>query len=325
MHRWLNNWSVMIAPSDGRGQARTFILTRQFIRWGLGGGLALAMLTLGIGGWGIHQMNRLDQSYEASSTLVAEIERARIRIAELDHKLSAEQGQHHAIVESLAREVGQAQARLARMESFGSRLVDVAGLEEGEFDFSTEPAVGGPNLPSINTTDSLASALPSALNDLLTRTQAVSEQIDLLGTFLEVDQLRQSTQPGRWPTDGGYVSSPFGHRISPFDGSDGYHFGVDIANHLGASVRASADGIVTYAGPRYGYGFLVEIDHGGGLKTRYGHNSKILVKVGQRVAAGEQIAAVGSTGHSTGPHIHFEVLHGGRAVNPMPYLRQAKN
>lgn len=128
-----------------------------------------------------------------------------------------------------------------------------------------------------------------------------------------------SATPSLWPVKG-WVTSDFGYRRSPFGYRPDFHNGMDIASQVGTAVVASADGIVTYANYKGGLGKAVIIDHGFGVKTVYGHNSGLLVREGQRVTKGTPIALVGSTGHSTGPHCHFEVRIDGVAVDPMPFL-----
>jgi murein DD-endopeptidase MepM/ murein hydrolase activator NlpD len=117
-----------------------------------------------------------------------------------------------------------------------------------------------------------------------------------------------------WPVATHQINSGFGTR------SDGFHEGLDIGASMGTTVKASAAGTVVYAGWATGYGYLVEIDHAGGYQTRYGHNSKLLVQVGQKVAQGQAISISGSTGNSTGPHLHFEIRKNGTAVNPRTLL-----
>lgn len=126
--------------------------------------------------------------------------------------------------------------------------------------------------------------------------------------------------PGRYPVAGGYSGSPFGNRIDPFTRRLNFHSGVDVVASTGTPILAAAGGRVIHAGPKMQYGNAVEIDHGNGFITRYGHASKVGVRVGQIVLPREHIADVGSTGRSTGPHLHFEVLVGGTQVNPADYL-----
>ena len=126
------------------------------------------------------------------------------------------------------------------------------------------------------------------------------------------------------PVAHGYIASGFGGRADPLDGHSAFHSGIDFDAPMGSAVTAVADGVVTWAGVRSGYGNVIEIDHGNGYMTRYAHNSELVARVGQRVHAGETIAKVGSTGRSTGPHCHFEVWLNGRAVNPMAYVKSSR-
>lgn len=125
--------------------------------------------------------------------------------------------------------------------------------------------------------------------------------------------------PSIWPV-GGVVTSTFGWRTSPFGDGSELHSGIDIAIHAGAPVVATADGRVTQSGPTGGYGNLVQIDHGNGLTTLYGHNSQVAVTVGQQVKKGQVISYAGSTGRSTGPHVHYEIRQHDTAIDPWRYL-----
>ena len=139
----------------------------------------------------------------------------------------------------------------------------------------------------------------------------------------ELDHYRAFNQktPLAEPVRGARMTSRFGSRSDPFLGRKAFHSGLDLATHRGASVESSASGTVIRAGWAGGYGQMIEIDHGDGLVTRYGHLSKILVQKGQSVEQGDPIGAVGSTGRSTGPHLHYEIHENGKAIDPQRYLR----
>lgn len=122
------------------------------------------------------------------------------------------------------------------------------------------------------------------------------------------------------PANASYISSGFGYRSDPFNGSAALHSGLDFAGPMGAPIYAAAQGVVSFAGTRHGYGNCIEIDHGNGLMTRYAHMSAFGARVGQKVAAGDRIGAIGSSGRSTGPHLHFEVRVNDQPVNPRPFL-----
>ncbi|MBN1105349.1 MAG: M23 family metallopeptidase [Deltaproteobacteria bacterium] len=140
-----------------------------------------------------------------------------------------------------------------------------------------------------------------------------------LSRFLDTQRSILSCTPSIWPTKG-WVSSTFGYRLSPFTNEREFHSGLDISNRTHSPILAPADGIVAEAGTDYGYGRIVQINHGYGLRTKYAHLEKILVKVGQHVKRGQQIATVGSSGRTTGPHLHYEVHLNGVPVDPLRYI-----
>jgi murein DD-endopeptidase MepM/ murein hydrolase activator NlpD len=140
-----------------------------------------------------------------------------------------------------------------------------------------------------------------------------------LANYIEEQEFLFQSTPSGSPVEG-WISSKFDFRFSPFTGRLVFHEGLDIAAPFGSPVRASAKGIVIFSGYKQGYGYLVTIDHGYGFVTRYGHNSRLTVREGDFVQRGERIALVGSTGHSTGPHVHYEVLINGIPVNPLNFM-----
>jgi len=145
-------------------------------------------------------------------------------------------------------------------------------------------------------------------------------QFSALESVLLGRQLSAEVRPNGRPVMGGYISSYFGERMDPFNGEEAFHKGLDFAGDRGSDVLAVAQGVVTWAGPREGYGVLVEVTHGNGYVTRYAHNSRALVATGDTVQRGQAVAVVGSTGRSTGPHVHFEVLRNGRQIDPMAFI-----
>ena len=146
------------------------------------------------------------------------------------------------------------------------------------------------------------------------------QKLSVLETLLMNRSLRQRVMPSGRPVTSGWLSSKFGTRADPITGKQEYHKGVDFAAEEGSDVISVGDGVVTWSGKRSGYGNLVEVSHGNGYTTRYAHNRKLLVGTGDTVKKGQLIASVGSTGRSTGPHVHFEVLHNGKAVDPAKYV-----
>jgi len=221
---------------------------------------------------------------------------------------------------ALAQRLGHMQAELLRLNALGERLAKMTGLDKREFDFKAAPAMGGPeaarNLASVTVPDFL-----KQLEMVSGQIGRKSERLAALESSLIDKHLHAAMHPVGWPTDGGWVSSGFGLRSDPFTGRTAYHEGVDIASRFGSVIRAMGGGIVSHAGPKDGYGLTLEISHGNGYITRYAHCKALLVRVGDRVAKGQDVAQVGSSGRSTGPHLHFEVLRDGRAVNPSAYLK----
>jgi len=227
----------------------------------------------------------------------------------------------------LAARVGQVNAQMLRLNALGKRLTEMAHLDKGEFNFDTPPPQGGPEGESVVDVDGdihQTSTAAGQLGDVLERLQGQlidrERQLVILETFITARQLTKLAVPSGTPLFGSYISSEFGRRVDPFTGMLAFHPGVDLAASEGAQVHSVAPGIVTWAGERAGYGKLVEINHGNGYVTRYAHNSRVLVHVGDKINKGQSVSQVGSTGRSTGPHLHFEVLKNGQTVNPVSYL-----
>ncbi|RMG29509.1 MAG: M23 family metallopeptidase [Gammaproteobacteria bacterium] len=238
--------------------------------------------------------------------------RERARVREEKQRLQAD-------LDALALRLGRLQGEVLRLEGLGERLVEVAKLDRGEFDFEHPPGQGGPerrsSLPRSDTREMLA-----ALGRIEARLAGYELQFRALESVLADRELKRAVRLAGRPVRHGWISSGYGRRTDPFTGRPAWHSGVDIAGKYGTEVVAVAAGVVTWAGERAGYGKLVEINHGNGYVTRYGHNSVLLVKKGDRVEKGQAIARMGSTGRSTGPHVHFEVLYHGRTVNPARFL-----
>ena len=223
-------------------------------------------------------------------------------------------------VAALATRVGRMQAQLIRLDALGRQLTEVAKLDRGEFNFDRPPAVGGPRSetgagPVVPALDAMLDSVGAAIDDR-------GRQLTALQNLILTRELARQIVPGGRPVESGYISSLYGQRTDPFDGRNAFHQGLDFAGTAGTRVLAVADGIVSYAGVDGGYGRLIEITHGNGYITRYAHNAKLLVQQGQTVKRGDPIALMGSTGRSTGPHLHFEVLRDGRPVNPLSFVRR---
>ncbi len=225
-------------------------------------------------------------------------------------------------IDALALRLGEMQAHVIRLDALGERLTEMAHLDKSEFSFEQTPAQGGPEElsgESFKIPDFLQ-ALERLDQQLIDREQ----KLGMLESTLMNRRLQAEVLPAGRPTKSGWISSFFGIRTDPFTGRPTRHKGIDIAGRLGSEVVAVASGVVTWSGQRYGYGNLVEINHGNGYVTRYAHNKENLVEVGQTVKKGEQIAKMGTSGRSTGPHVHFEVLINGRQVDPVKFVRSAQ-
>lgn len=225
-------------------------------------------------------------------------------------------------IDALSAKVGALQAHITRLDALGQLLTRMAGLKHGEFNFSVPPAEGGPEVSAPLQHVGLPDFLDN-LNQLSKQINSREQQLTVLEGLLMNRAVQLQAQPSGPPVVEGYESSPFGMRIDPFTGELSFHPGIDFAGPEGEPIKAVAAGVVTWAGPRDGYGDMVEIDHGNGYATLYGHSEKLLVHVGEVVKKGQEIALLGSTGRSTGPHVHFEVLYNGKPVNPAKFVNSA--
>jgi murein DD-endopeptidase MepM/ murein hydrolase activator NlpD len=222
-------------------------------------------------------------------------------------------------VDALAMRLGVMNAHVIRLNALGKRLTQMAHINSHEFDFDGDPPQGGSESDGVGPGAQVPD-LTSMIDDLGRRIDSRSGQFAALENVILGRQLSLEIKPSGRPVREGYISSYFGERMDPFNGEDAFHKGVDFASDAGADVLAVASGIVTWSGPREGYGNLVEVNHGNGYITRYAHAARTLVTVGDEVERGQALAVVGSTGRSTGPHLHFEVLKDGRQIDPMAFV-----
>ena len=210
-------------------------------------------------------------------------------------------------------------AHVVRLDALGARLTQMAGLKDGEFDFSSQPSLGGPEEPLPASDSYKIKGVVGALDVLDQQLADRRRQLGALEEMLLSSKLRDEVHPEGRPVTAGYVSSQFGSRTDPFTGRLAFHKGIDFAGRAGAVV-AVASGVVIWSGPRYGYGDMVEINHGNGYVTRYAHNADNLVAIGDTVRRGQVIARMGDTGRATGPNLHFEVLLNDKVVDPLTYI-----
>lgn len=244
------------------------------------------------------------------------------RLAEQQKEV--EQIRHNARdeVDALTARLAELQSRITRLDALGRKLIDVSRIDAEEFDFDSTPGVGGPEPAEDDSRESYrVTDVSEAIDRLERRLKNREHQLVVLEEVLAGREFNAVTTPTGRPIQKGWLSSPFGYREDPFTGKRAWHAGIDFAGKAGSNVIAVAGGVVTHAGKRWGYGHLVEITHGNGYVTRYAHNSEMLVEEGQVVRPGDAIAKMGSSGRSTGPHVHFEVLKDGEAVNPWEFVQ----
>ena len=225
-----------------------------------------------------------------------------------------------ADLSALAGSVGRIEAQLTRLDAVAERVVKTTKLDAEEFDFRNPPALGGPYS---------ARSDPPQWNELLHNLTALRGEIELrdarlttLESLMLDKQMQDDMQPTGQPVNDGWISSGYGYRTDPVTGRREFHDGVDFAGKTGQNVRAAAAGVVIWAGKRWGYGNLVEINHGNGYITRYAHNRANLVSLGEKVEKNQPVALLGATGRATGPHVHFEVVFNSETINPWKFVQK---
>ena len=218
-----------------------------------------------------------------------------------------------------AKQAGMLQARLARLEALGSRLADVADFSE-DFDFYTIPAIGGPDQPLNEPGNGVSGDVLATLSQLNLHLDRREQELKAIDELLKNRQLERDRYLAGEPVASGWLSSRYGRRTDPFHGRVSFHRGMDYAGKEGTDILAVAAGVVVWSGEHFGYGNMVEINHGNGFVTRYAHNKVNNVKIGEIVEKGQVIAQMGSTGRATGTHLHFEVIKNGRHVDPRSYV-----
>ena len=270
----------------------------------LGGVFALGMQL----GRGSHERGVLGDTLRFGSLLT-----------EQKHQLADLRQQLQLRVDAMAMRLGAVNAHVIRLNALGKRLTEMADIDSREFNFEGDPPSGGPEGDS----DGVSAQIPdltAMLSQLEQRVNSRDSQLAALENVILARELKAEIHPEGRPVARGFISSYFGARADPFDGREAFHKGVDFAGSIGDKVVAVAAGVVTWAGERSGFGKLIEVSHGDGFVTRYAHNQRTLVSVGETVKRGEAVALMGSTGHSTGPHVHFEVLRNGRQVDPLSFI-----
>jgi murein DD-endopeptidase MepM/ murein hydrolase activator NlpD len=260
----------------------------------------------------------LQPSFGSASTEQSLVAEWQAKLSEQQSELESLREKSAAEAQAVGRQLARMQARLLRMEALGSRVTQMAELDEGEFSFDEPVALGGP-VAAVNEPLGWAD-LQSRLDTLAGNLKGREAELEVLHSLLRNQEYREATVVAGRPVTWGWMSSAFGKRVDPFSGQSAWHSGVDFAGRAGSETVAVASGVVTFAGKRSGYGKMVEINHGDGYVTRYGHHEALKVGAGDIVKKGQGIGAMGSSGRSTGPHVHFEVLKDGRKVDPSRYV-----
>jgi murein DD-endopeptidase MepM/ murein hydrolase activator NlpD len=221
---------------------------------------------------------------------------------------------------ALTAKLAELQSQVLRLNALGNRLADDANIPEKEFNFSQPPATGGPSSSVSPVSNKTLDELLIDINLFENKINYEEKQLQMLESVTFGHHIQNTSYLSGRPITKGWLSSYYGIRNDPFSGKPTLHKGVDFAGKENSPVIATASGVVTWAGKRFGYGQLVEINHGEGLKTRYGHNKDILVNIGDVVDKGQNIARMGSTGRSTGPHVHYEILRNNKQINPIKFV-----
>ena len=300
----------IILVSHRLAKARSIELSLKHLAFVAGAaGMAIVMLSSLISYVGVRHASHIKLPLLQSLARSAQVEEAQRTEAFVRDNLNA-----------MAVKLGEMQAQLLRLDALGERLSSAAGMRPGDFRFGEIPGRGGAAPVG-------ATALDLSLGDLSRQLDFVSRQVETRGDYLGVlesrlleSRVRQTLTPTALPVYGTWNASGFGWRIDPITGQMAMHEGIDFIAESGTPIHAAASGVVVTAERHPAYGNMLEIDHGGDLITRYAHTSKLLVKPGQLVKRGEKVAEVGSTGRSTGSHLHFEVRLKGVAQNPARFL-----
>ena len=302
----------------GKGFGQTRQISMSGPQAGLFAGV-VAVVVMGAGFVGGHWFSSMTGSGVSSS----ELESLTQQVADQKDTIEAIRQGNEDTLDALAIRIAQMNARMIRLDAVGRRLTEMADIDDSEFNFDSEPALGGPEEPMAAGSNVAVPEVVEAMTALGYQLDNREAQLNVLESVLANQNLKERVYPQGRPVTSGWLSSYFGKRTDPFTGKPANHTGIDFAGKHGAEIVAVADGVVTWSGDRYGYGIMVEINHGNGYATRYAHNSENLVAVGDEVRKGQVVALMGETGRATGPNLHFEVLQNGRRVNPVKFIRNA--
>ena len=284
----------------------------------IGKPLHLLLLVIAVSGFGAGA-TYLGYSLNPPQNNQALIEEWQQKIHQQQVRLDEIRQESDADIDVLSSRLGLLQAHIMRLDALGQKLVLMANIDKGEFDFDNTPALGGPETGSQQALQ--PPELSLAIQRLGLELENREDQLAVLEDIVMIENLKKEVQPSGRPLLKGWLSSYYGMRTHPITGRYEMHKGIDFAGKMGGAVIAVAKGVVTFSGRRYSFGNVIDIAHGNGYTTRYAHNSRLMVSVGDTVEKGFQIAEIGSTGRSTGPHVHFEVLKNGQQIDPVKFIR----
>ncbi len=301
-------------------KAHAFDLSGRSIRLTIGSLLATLFLGLVVIGYFLGHTQISGQLAEVEAQGKAALIEADVAMSK---KVSDMRVKAQDQLDMLGSRVARLQAQVVRLNSVGERMAKIAQLDESEFSFSSEPPMGGP----VDSETSKDLEVPDFLLELQMLEELLAEgdhNLGLLSHMIVTEQRRPEYVPAGYPVNKGWISSYYGKRTDPISGKREWHKGIDIAAKEGSAILATASGVVVWSGKRWGYGNIVEIDHGD-ITSRYAHNKKNLVKRGDFVTQGQKIAVLGSTGRSTGPHVHFELIKNNKSVNPLRNIKTKRS
>ena len=296
-------YTIMVVP-DETTRVRRYQVPKLFVR----GVLFFSLIVMA-------GLAYLLTDYYSVKKMVSDVDRLRLETRQQKKQLL-----------TFAKDIDDIRTEMNRLRHFDTKLRVMANLDSVVYPEQIM-GIGGENPEPFNPMDSEVTfqdqALLKGMTDELSRVKAEADiqerSFQELMEYLEDQKSLLASTPSIWPVRG-WTTSGFGYRTSPFTGRREMHRGVDVATRTGTPIIAPADGVVVFAGREGGFGNLVVLDHGYGIATRYGHCSKLNVKIGQKVKRGDVVGFVGNTGRSTGPHLHYEVAVNGVAVNPMRYI-----
>ena len=291
-----------------RGDFRSVTIPRF---WGYFVGILSASIVVGFVAMGVSVSNHDVIDGQIIDSWHSEINTQRADLNDLQQQAIDKNG-------ALAQQLSKMQGRLWRVEALAAHMRDASGLQADEFDFEQPIAQGGPLAEEAQ--EFAWVDLQTQLNQLALQLGRREKELTILDEVMVERQRIQDAKLSGRPIVKGWLSSAYGKRIDPITGQPAWHAGIDFAGRQGSDVIAVASGVVVFADRRDGYGNMVEIHHGNGISSRYGHHDKLLVKAGQIDKKGDVIGLKGNSVRSTGPHVHFEVLRNGKNIDPTRFV-----